>query len=163
MRSAAARRSRDEAWDEVSQEGSAIIEFIFVAVLVLVPLIYLIVTVSVVQQGRLAVTNAARDVGRAIEEAHSSAEADSRAAAALSVALDAHHLSPAEVSLRYVAAGTSCQGAQVAPALRAGNEFAVCVIRQQQLPAVPQFFAGGSVTLVGRFVVHIDDFAVITG
>ena len=45
--------------------GNAIIEFVFVAVMVMVPLVYLVVAVAVVQRNQLAVTQAARDAGRA--------------------------------------------------------------------------------------------------
>ena len=43
--------------------GSAIIEFVFVAVIVLVPLVYLIAAVATVQRTQVAVTQAARDAG----------------------------------------------------------------------------------------------------
>ena len=68
-------------------DGNAIVEFIFVAVLVFVPLIYLIVAVAVIQRARLATSNAARDVGRAIATSESADQADQRAQAALRIAI----------------------------------------------------------------------------
>ncbi|MCW2528250.1 MAG: hypothetical protein JWM76_3110 [Pseudonocardiales bacterium] len=144
------------------EDGSAVIEFIFVAVLVLVPLLYLIVTVATIQRSRLAVTNAARDVGRAIATSTSSAEARTRAEAALRIALSGQNVSASDVQLKYVRADTGCDSASVDPPLDPGAEFAVCVVRSQDLPAVPRILAGRGVTTIGRFVVHIDQFAVRT-
>jgi Flp pilus assembly protein TadG len=143
------------------ERGSAIIEFVFVAVLVLVPLIYLIVAVAVLQRSRLATTNAARDVGRAIATAESAPQADVRAQAALRVALRGQGLTPDQVELRYVAAGADCRGPQTAPSLTPASVFAVCVIRHQPLPAVPTVLSGKGVTIIGRYLLHVDDFRVI--
>ncbi len=112
-------RRRCEQLRSTGEQASAIIEFVFVAVLVLVPLIYLIVAVAVVQRSRLATTNAARDVGRAI--------------------------------------ATSATAPSLAPA----SVFAICVVRHQPLPAIPTLLSGRGVTVIGRYLVHIDDFRVI--
>ncbi len=141
--------------------GSAIIEFVFVAVLVLVPLIYLIVAVAVVQRGRLATTNAARDVGRAVATSATAGQADARAQAALRAALYGQGLTPDEVEVRYVDAGSDCRGPAMVPSLAPASVFAVCVIRRQPLPGVPTVLAGRGVTLIGRYVVHVDDFRII--
>jgi Flp pilus assembly protein TadG len=143
-------------------DGNAIVEFVFVAVLVLVPLIYLIVAVAVVQRARLATTNAARDVGRAIATSDSADQADVRAQAALRIAVANQGLRPGDVQLRYVAPGADCQsGGQVVPSLSAGAEFQVCVIRHQQLPAVPTVLSGRGITTVGAYLVHVDEFRTI--
>jgi len=140
------------------EDGSAIIEFIFVALLVLVPLVYLIVAVAVVQRSRLATTGAARDVGRAIATADAGRERV-RADAALRIALGNQGLKPGDVELRYVSPGGDCQtGPQQPPTLAAGTEFQVCVIRHQRLPAVPRLLSGRGITTVGRYVVHVDEF-----
>ena len=152
-------------WEELRRTGeqaSAVIEFVFVAVLVLVPLIYLIVAVAVVQRSRLATTNAARDVGRAIATSATAGQAEVRAQAALRAALRGHGLTPAEVQVRYVEAGADCRGPVTAPSLAPASVFAICVIRHQPLPAVPTLLSGRGVTVIGRYLVHIDDFRVIT-
>lgn len=151
-------RLRPEQTDE---RGSAIVEFVFVAVLVLVPLIYLIVAVAVVQRGRLATTNAARDVGRAIATAATAGQAETRAQAALRAALHGQGLAPGDVEVRYVEAGTDCAGPATEPSLAPASVFAVCVIRHQPLPAVPTVLAGRGVTIIGRYLVHVDDFRII--
>ncbi|MDQ1744523.1 MAG: hypothetical protein QOE23_2862 [Pseudonocardiales bacterium] len=143
------------------EQGSAIIEFVFVALLVLVPLVYLIVAVAVVQRGRLATTNAARDVGRAIATSATATQAEVRAQAALRAALHGQGFTPAEVEVRYVAAGADCGGPATAPSLAPASVFAVCVIRHQPLPAVPSVLAGRGVTIIGRYLVHVDDFRII--
>jgi Flp pilus assembly protein TadG len=144
------------------ERGSAIVEFIFVAVLVMIPLVYLIVAVAVVQRSRLATTNAARDVGRAMASAQSPGDTDVRAAAALRIALANQGMSASDVELRYVAANADCQSAvTVTPSLRPGAEFAVCVIRHQDLPAVPTIVSGRGITTIGRYVVHMDDFRLV--
>jgi hypothetical protein len=153
-----------DRWEQVRREderASAIIEFVFVAVLVLVPLIYLIVAVAVVQRSRLATTNAARDVGRAIATSATAGQAEVRAQAALRAALHGQGLTPAEVELRYVDAGADCRSPATVPSLAPASVFAVCVIRHQPLPAVPTVLSGRGVTIIGRYLVHVDDFRII--
>jgi Flp pilus assembly protein TadG len=154
-------RQRYERLRHTGEQASAIIEFVFVAVLVLVPLIYLIVAVAVVQRSRLATTNAARDVGRAIATSDTAGQAEVRAQAALRAALHGQGLTAAEVELRYVAAGADCQGPATAPSLAPASVFAICVIRHQPLPAVPTLLSGRGVTVIGRYLVHVDDFRII--
>jgi Flp pilus assembly protein TadG len=143
-------------------EGNAIVEFIFVAVLVFVPLIYLIVAVAVIQRARLATSNAARDVGRAIATSGSADQANLRVQAALRIAIADQGLRPADVQLRFVGAGADCQaGPSVPPSLAAGAVFRVCVIRHQRLPAVPTVLSGRGVTTIGTYLVHVDEFRTI--
>ena len=73
--------------DDDRDRGSAIIEFVFVAILVLVPLVYFVVAVASVQRSTLAVTQAAREAGRAFATANSTAEGVERARAAVRLAL----------------------------------------------------------------------------
>jgi len=157
------RHVRDLVGDrDVDDGGNAIIEFIFVAVLVLVPLVYVVVAVAVVQRSELATTSAARDVGRAVASSDDAPGAADRARAALQISLSSHGLSVSDVALRYVDPGSSCEGgASVEPALTPGAIFAVCVIRHQRLPAVPTVLSGKGITTIGRYVVHVDEFRTI--
>ena len=142
-----------------NDDGNAMIEFVFVAILVMVPLVYLVVAVATVQRARLAATNAARDVGRAIATSNTVAEAPDRAAAALRISLANEGLSPPDVQLRYVAAGADCRtGAAATPTLDPGAQFTVCVIRSQRLPAVPSVVSGRGIVTVGSYLVHVDEF-----
>ena len=112
-----------------------------------------------VQRARLATTNAARDVGRAIATADSASQAGARAQAALRIAIANQGFEPSDVQLRYVAAGADGQqDAELVPSLAPGAVFQVCVIRHQRLPAVPTVLAGRGVVTIGRYLVHVDDF-----
>lgn len=86
--SAAARiRARLQA-AAAREGGSAVIEFVFLTVVVLVPLIYLVMTVARVQAGTYAVAQAAREAGRAFVTAESGEAAPARAYAAAELAFD---------------------------------------------------------------------------
>jgi Flp pilus assembly protein TadG len=141
--------------------GTAIVEFVFVAVIVMVPLVYLVVAVAVVQRSQLAVSQAAREAGRAFATADTAAEAQTRAGAAVHLALRDQGLSD-DVTVRYVPAGQSCTGASTTtPRLAAGAVFTVCVIRSVDIPAVPRFLSGKGITSIGEYVVHIDDYRMV--
>jgi len=138
-------------------DGNAIVEFVFVAVLVMVPLVYLVVTIADVQRSTLAVSDAARDAGRAYVTSDTRSEALGRAQVAARLALADQGL-PDDVTLRFVAAGASCDGPAITPQLSAGAQFTVCVTRHVTVPAVPTVVAGRGITTVGKYVVHVDDF-----
>ena len=140
-----------------ADRGSAIIEFTFVAVLVMVPLIYLVVAVASVQRAQLAVTNAAREAGRAFATASSAAQGYGRARVAVRVVLEDAGL-PDDADLRFVGLGAGCDAAGLLPTLSAGAEYTVCVTRSSSVPAVPTVVQGRGITTAGRFAVHIDDF-----
>jgi Flp pilus assembly protein TadG len=137
--------------------GSAIIEFVFIAVLVLVPLVYLIVAVATVQRSSLAVTNSAREAGRAFATSDSDAAAPVRAQVAARLAMADQGITE-PVDLRYRPAGASCDAAQITAHLVPGAVFTICVERSFALPGVPSILAGRGVTTVGKYVVHIDDY-----
>jgi Flp pilus assembly protein TadG len=140
--------------------GSAIIEFVFVAVIVMIPLVYLIVAVAVVQRSELAVSQAAREAGRAFATSDSAADVNRRVPAAVRLALESQHLGD-DATVRFVAAGSSCDGAPIVPRLQAGAQFTVCVTRRVVVPAVPSILAGHGITTVGEFVVHVDDYRAV--
>lgn len=141
--------------------GNAIIEFVFAAVIVMVPLVYLIVAVSVVQRSELAVSHAAREAGRAFATSDRAAQAAQRAHAAVRLALADQGLTD-DVDIRYVAATSSCTAPPIEPVLRPGAQFAVCVSRRTVIPGVPSVLAGRAITTVGRYVVHVDDYRTVT-
>ena len=137
--------------------GNAVVEFVFVAVIVMVPLVYLVVAVAVGQRSSLAVTQAAREAGRAIATADTLPQGQARAEVAVRLALSDQGLAD-DATITTVAPGTGCDGPHIAPTLEPGAEFAVCVSRQVDLPGIPSVLAGRGVQTVGRFVVHLDDF-----
>lgn len=146
---------------ESSDRGSAIVEFIFVAVVVMVPLVYLLVAVAAVQRAQLAVSQAAREAGRAFATSASTAQASERVSAAIRIALADQGL-PDDVQTRFVAAGDGCDAAPVVPTLTAGAQFTVCVSRRVDLPAVPSVVQGRGISVVGAYVVHVDEFRAVS-
>jgi Flp pilus assembly protein TadG len=147
---ALARPRRDDG-------GNAIVEFVFVAVIVLLPLVYLIVAVAVVQNSRLAVAQAAREAGRAFATSDTAGDAAVRPRAAVRIALADQGL-PDDATVRFVAADADCTAPPIEPQLRPGATFAVCETRHVDVPAVPSVLQGQGITTIGRYVVHVDDY-----
>lgn len=144
------RRGRGEG-------GSATVEFVFIAVVIMLPLAYVVVAVAAVQRNTLAISQAARDAGRAFATSDTVAQARRRVAAAVRLALADQGL-PDDADVRFVASAAPCTARAITPTLVPGTQFAVCVIRRVQLPAVPTMLAGRAIRVVGRYVVHVDDF-----
>ncbi len=143
------------------EDGNAIMEFVFVAILMMVPLVYFVVAVAVIQHNQLAVSQAARDAGRAYATSDSAREAGTRARAAMQISLRAQHVTT-PVQLKYVRAGADCKsGRGITPTLAAGAQFTVCVISTISVPGVPSVLAGKAITSVGAYVVHVDDFRTV--
>lgn len=71
---------------QTDEQGSAVIEFVFLTIVVLIPLIYLVLTVGRVQAGTYAVTQAAREAGRAFVTSEVADLAPARAQAAADIA-----------------------------------------------------------------------------
>jgi Flp pilus assembly protein TadG len=133
-----------------SEEGSALIEFVGLGVLLLLPLLYLLLSVFSVQRAAFAVTQAAREAGRAYATAPNSSLAGERANYAAQLALQSQGVSAA-VSVRYAPAGSGCSAAgDGAGSLKAGSRFVVCVRTEAQLPL------GGVITVNGQYAVSID-------
>lgn len=141
-----------------SDEGSTVVEFVFLAAVILIPLIYVVLAASALQRSAFGVTEAARQAGRAYATADDEGSARSRAAYAMRLALEDQGLSMDGAQLRFVAAGGDCQGPETTPSLAPGSQFAVCVVRVFRLPAVPSFVDGGNNTVTGVFVVKVDRF-----
>jgi Flp pilus assembly protein TadG len=138
-------------------DGSAVVEFVFIALIAMVPLVYLIAAVATVQRASLAVTEAARDAGRAFATSDSAAAAPVRVAAAVRLALADQGL-PDDATVRFVAAGARCDDPAITPRFAPGAEFTVCVSRTVRLPAVPSVLAGRGIRTVGVYRVHLDDY-----
>ncbi|MBC7374911.1 MAG: pilus assembly protein [Frankiales bacterium] len=68
-------------------DGNALVEFSYLAVLLMVPLVYVLLTVFQVQRAAFGVTEAARQAGRAYVTAADGAQGAARARAAAELAL----------------------------------------------------------------------------
>jgi len=101
-------------------EGNAIIEFVFVAIMILVPTIYFVTAVASVAHSRTAVTQAAREAGRAFATGESTADALARAQVAVRLAFDDQGLSD-DARLRFVPVEARCDRRPDRPGARAGR------------------------------------------
>lgn len=120
------RAGRDE-------RGSAVVEFVALGVLLLVPLVYLVLMLARVQAGAFAVSQAAREAGRAFVTATSEAEASSRARAAARISFEDHDFADTG-SLTLACPSTPC----LTPDARVRTTATVSV----PLPLVPAFVRG---------------------
>jgi hypothetical protein len=110
------------------ERGSALVEFTFIAIVVFVPLVYIVAGFSAVQRGVFASTAAAREAGRAMGTAPDPATGAARAEAAAGLAVADQSVQATDVVVGYAPAGAGCDAAGgYAPTLTRGEEFSVCV------------------------------------
>lgn len=138
--------------------GSAIVEFVFIAVLVFIPLTYLVVGFSSIQRGIFAATEAAREAGRAIGSAPDPELGMARAQRAAELAVEAQSVDLQDMSVGYAPVGSGCEAAGTyLPGLFPGEEFIVCVTVTVRVPLLPEFIDTNTAT--GLFVVERDRYA----
>jgi hypothetical protein len=137
------------------ETGSALVEFVFIALVVFVPLIYIIAGFSAVQRGVFASTAAAREAGRAIGTAPDVATGMSRANRAAQLAVEDQSIAATDLQVAYAAAGVDCANSGgYTPTLAPGEEFSVCVTVTVRIPFLPEFIDANTAT--GQFVVERD-------
>ncbi|MFB7251739.1 TadE family protein [Microbacterium sp. NPDC056234] len=115
-------------------DGSAALEFIVVGVILLVPLVYLVLTLGAVQEQTLGAEAAARHTARAMGQAPDAVAAAARGDAILTGVIEEYGMDPAsvQVSIACTPASASCP----AP----GATVVVTVSTRVSLPFVPQVF-----------------------
>ena len=111
--------------------GSALVEVTWLSLLLLLPLLYVLLSVFAVQSGSYAVSGAARAAARAYALAPDESSAPGRARAALGVALADHDIDADQVTMR-----VSCRPVP-RNCLSPGSVIAVSVRHQVRLPLVP--------------------------
>jgi Flp pilus assembly protein TadG len=121
-----------------SEVGSALVEVTWLAVLLLVPLLYIVLAVFEVQRSAFAVTAAARAAGRAYSIAPTQAEGAARARAAAHLAL-ADQGVDADTALMVL----TCRPAP-GNCLSPGSVIHVEVGYQVRLPLVPSALGGNT-------------------
>jgi hypothetical protein len=89
------RRSR--RW--INDDGSASLEFITAGLVLLLPLVYLVLTMSAIQAGAFAVEGASRQAARVFVQAETLDEANAAAARAVEFALADYGLSTEQVTV----------------------------------------------------------------
>ncbi len=124
------RRGPGGAWLPRGDEGSAVVEFLGLAMVLLVPLLYLVLVVGRLEAATFAAEGAAREAVRVFVTSDE-ADAAARAAAAAGVAIadQGLHDDPAE------AVSIACSATCLTP----GSEVTVAVRLTVPLPFVPPF------------------------
>jgi len=113
------------------ERGSAALEFILVGMLLLVPLVYLIVSLGMIQEQSLGAEAGARHIARALSTAENANTARESAHRILQSVVEEYALDPASVrfSLECHPAGGGCP--------EAGSTLVVTVRTNVALPLVP--------------------------
>ncbi len=141
--------------DGDGERGSAIVEFVFIALVVFLPLVYVVAGFSAVQRGVFAANAAAREAGRALGTAPDPVSGQARAEAAVALAVEDQSVAATDVRLAYAPVGAGCDAAGgYRPALTPGEEFSVCVTVTVRIPLLPEFVDANTAT--GQFVVERD-------
>lgn len=112
-------------------DGNALLEFVWLAILLLVPLVFIVGVAAQLQRAAFATTAAARDAGRAYATADSDEDGQARALLAAQLAVDDQHVAwpdrPASI--------VECGACDFSP----GSTFRVVVETRVHLPLVPAF------------------------
>src|SRR5205823_11421608 len=90
-----------------ADRGSALVEFVFIALVVFVPLVYLVAGFSAVQRGVFASTEAARDAGRAIGTAADVPSGLAQAERAAQFAVEDQSVDATDVQVAYAPDGAT--------------------------------------------------------
>ncbi len=144
-------------------EGGAVVEFLAMSLLLLVPLIYLVVSVSLVQAGAYAAESAAQGAARAAvvagvevlesggTEAQAGDAAAARARAVTEVGVGDFGFTADDAFLKLTCSGDPC--------LAPGSEMQAEVTVEVALPGVPGFLAdaGLTVTVTAQASSPVDD------
>lgn len=132
--------------------GNALLEFVYLAVILLVPLIYLLLAVFAVQAAAFGVTEAARQAGRAFVKADDPATGYRRAQEAVRLALTDQHIDAAVVP-QFTCTPDPCD-------LTPGQRVVTSVSYTVQLPFIGGIFGKGhaGIPVRGRHVEVVDRF-----
>jgi Flp pilus assembly protein TadG len=132
--------------------GNAIIEFVYLAILLMIPLTYLLLTVFRIQGATYAVSSATREAGRVFVTS-ASGDADARAATAASIVMADSGL---ELDARQLSIRCSAR-----PCLTPGANVEVTIGYDVALPFLPRFLDGAlpaSIHVEGRHLEVVDRF-----
>jgi hypothetical protein len=136
----------------VAQSGSALVEFVFLAVMLMVPLFYLVMVLGRLQAGAYGVSAAAREAGRAFVTAPVAAQARARAESAAGLAFADQGFEGAG-RLVITCDDPMCQ--------RPDSRVSVTATVSVPMPLVPAFFSEivpTRVPVIATHVVTVDRF-----
>ncbi|WP_394938797.1 hypothetical protein [Psychromicrobium sp. YIM B11713] len=125
-----------------SERGSAVLEFIFLATILLIPVSYLILTLGQLQGGAYAVTGAADQAAKVYVSADSLAEAQFTAEQVVAIAVKDYGFEPESAQLTI-----SCSED---PCLTAGSTVTVAIQLEVPLPLLPVLPVGHATVSVVR-------------
>ncbi len=128
------------------EQGSAVVEFVALGVLLLVPLVYLVLMLSRVQAGAFAVSQASREAGRAFVTAPAAEAAAARAQSAARISFEDHDFADTG-KLTITCAASPC----LSPDARVRTTATVSV----PLPLVPSFVRGAVPLVVPVSASHV--------
>lgn len=116
-----------------SDRGSALVEFTWLAILLMIPLVYVVLAALSLQRSAFAETSAAREAARAYATAGSDAEGERRAEEAVALAMR-------DQGVAWSPAGrvVTCGPCDYQP----GSSFSVDLQRVVKLPFVPGWLCG---------------------
>lgn len=136
-------------------DGNALVEFSYLAILLMVPLVYVLLTVFQVQRAAFGVTEAARQAGRAYVTAGDAASGAARARVAADLAMRDQGLELCRTCLR-----------PPSGALVAGGTVSVRVEHRVVLPLLGGLFGGAvpaSIPVRATHVEVVDRFREVGG
>ena len=130
----------------------------FLAVLMLIPIVYLLISLLRIQAATLAVTQAARDAGRAIDSAPTIDDGIARARQIAAIDLADQNIPNGNITLRFVGPGAGCTDDNaITPSLAPGAVYDLCITTTLTLPGIPTIVTGSNNTATGVYTVHISD------
>jgi len=144
---------------ERDDEGSAVLEFLLVGLVLLVPVVYLIVALGLIQNHALGVEAAARHAARAIATATGDADAEARGQRILAAIAGEYDIAPDAMTVSLSCAGTTARcpdaGATIVVTVRASvalplvppvlglDQLARVPVEAQAVHKVSRFWSGG--------------------
>ncbi len=156
MNAPATTDAGDAAQADENDAGQALLETIFLGVLVLIPVVYILIAIVRLQATSLAVDHAARDAGRAIDLA-ASLDSGVRNAIAISRIDLADQGVPAQgLNVTFHGAGSGCTGPERLPSQSAGDVYDICVAVPPHIPGLPDLTALTARSSVrGVYTLHV--------
>ncbi|WNB86408.1 pilus assembly protein [Cellulomonas sp. ATA003] len=137
--------------------GNAVVEFLAAALLLLLPVLYLVLVLGRLQAATFAAEGAAREAGRSFTTATSVQGAPERAVASVRIALDDQGFEAVDARS---ALAVTCSSE---PCLVPGSDVQVRVAFDVVLPGVPSFVHGVvplAIPVTAEHVAPVDTFAV---
>ena len=145
------RRLASRVAGDAPEDGNAIVEFVYLAVLLMVPLVYVLLTLFRIQAASFAVSSASREAGRVYASSTDLDAADTRARAAARLVM-----ADSNLTLQGADLDIACESR---PCLRPGSTVAVVLTYQVDLPFLPSFLrdrAPASIRVTGRHLEVVD-------